>query len=215
MNIYVYLREYSRFRAQIANIYINIYVNICDLGKNREYLREYLRKYLRLVTNRKYWRKYWHEYYLRFRAKSINIYLTIHVNTYVQCPFRATIHSRGVWTGLYSLNGLIVFTLSPSWTSAVFFPVVGLTVANFLPLTESTNSLLMKICHAKKKKYFSYTDSVHSGCWQILVPPLLTSINQRSMFNKTTSMTCGTVQLRIAWHVSWPVCAMWLMEIII
>ena len=35
-------------------------------------------------------------------------------------------------------------TLSPSATSHIFSPVAGLIVGNVLPLTESTNLLLMK-----------------------------------------------------------------------
>ena len=75
-----YSRQYSReylFGAQIANSHVNIHVNICELGKNRDLgiHREHLRTSLRLVTNCKYLREY-----LRFKAKSMNIDVNIHVN---------------------------------------------------------------------------------------------------------------------------------------
>ena len=43
-------------------------------------------------------------------------------------------------------------TLSPSAMSQIFLPVAGLMVGKVRPLTESTNSLLMKICFQIKKE---------------------------------------------------------------
>jgi len=62
---------------------------------------------------------------------------------------------RGVAAALLKYGTLetnrILFTLSPSWTSTIFSPVAGLTAGKTFPLTEFTNSLLMKICqqHAR------------------------------------------------------------------
>ena len=52
------------------------------------------------------------------------------------------------------LKQCLYFTLSPSWTLHVFSAVAGFTVAKVLPLTEFTNSLLIKICVQNIERYF-------------------------------------------------------------
>lgn len=46
---------------------------------------------------------------------------------------------------LAAATALSISCLSPSDTSQIFFPVAGLITGKVLPLTESTNSLLIKI----------------------------------------------------------------------
>lgn len=111
----------------------------CCLGRFNGFV------YVRLDENekqRRIWSRTWFVYWLHWGENNCvrGWKLMLHFLWQPKC---CVICNGENWGLRYDYIS-IVLTLSPSETSQIFWPVVGLMVGKVFPLTESTNSLLMK-----------------------------------------------------------------------